>query len=310
MNRFHGVIVPLLSPLTAEGEIDRGALARYLDFVLAGGVNGVFVLSSTGEFCCLPWRSQRRLVEAVLARVGGRVPVSAGVSTQSLAETIERAREMAAVGVDAVVSLPPFYFRTSQTELYTWFARIADASPAPLIVYNMPFRTQHNLELETVHRLRAHGNIIGLKDSVNDRERTRALAAALRGQTQFSYLHGNELLTLEAAALGAHGCVPSIANLAPRFFTDAFRAAAAGESRPGDQERIAALMGAFGLFEEHPQDSTTLRLMALKAVLHVLGIMEPYMAQLAPPLVPEWLARARAFVEEHGLAEAVLPAPA
>lgn len=309
MNRFQGVIVPLLSPLTDGGEIDSGALGRYLDFLLAGGASGLFALSSTGEFCCLPWPRQRRLAEEVVKRVGGRVAVSAGVSTQSLADTIERAREMAALGVDAVVALPPFYFRTSQTEIYAWFARIADSSPAPLIVYNMPFRTQHNLEPETVHRLRAHGNIIGLKDSVADRERTRALAAELRGQTQFSYLHGNELLTLEAASLGAHGCVPSIANLAPRFFTAAFRAASAGNPRPADQERIAALMGAFGLFEERPQDSTTLRLMALKAVLHVLGIMEPHMAQLAPPLSPEWLARARRFVEEHGLAETSLPAP-
>ncbi|MBM3747916.1 MAG: dihydrodipicolinate synthase family protein [Acidobacteria bacterium] len=310
MNPFHGTVVPMLTPLTAAGEIDRGALVRYVDFLLASGVNALFALSSTGEFCSLPWRSQCVMVEATLAHAGGRVALSAGVSTQSLAGTVQRARELAALGVHAVVSLPPFYFRTSQSEMYAWFAKIADASPVPLIVYNMPFRTQHNLEPETVHRLRAHGSIIGLKDSVNDRERTRELATALRGQTRFTYLHGSELLTLEAAAFGAHGCVPSIANLAPRFFSDAFAAAASGEPRPGDQERIAGLMGAFGLFEDRPQDSTTLRLMALKAVLHVLGIMEPYMVQLAPPLPDEWLTRARAFVEQHGLGEAVPPAPA
>lgn len=240
-----------------------------------------------------------------MAHNGGRLPVCAGISTQCVEESIGRARDASVLGVDAVVALPPFYFRTSQSEMIAFFSRIADASPVPLLVYNMPFRTQHHIETETVVRLKEHGNIIGLKDSVNDRERTRLLASALRGQTAFSYLHGNELLMLEAAALGAHGAVASLANLAPRLLGGAFRRASAGEEADDAQQEIAALMGAFGLFEERPQDSTTLRLMALKAVLQALGIMDTHMAQLAPSeLPPAWTARARAFAEERGLLEA------
>jgi 4-hydroxy-tetrahydrodipicolinate synthase len=202
-----------------------------------------------------------------------------------------------------VVALPPFYFRTSQAEMLAFFQQIADHSPAPLLVYNMPFRTQHNIEIETVLALREHGNIIGLKDSVGDRDRTRALAAELAGQgSRFCYLHGNELLMLEAAGWGAHGCIASVANFAPRFISDALRRARAGEARPEDQERISALMASFGLFEPRPQESTTLRLMALKAILQAMGIMQPHMAQLGPADVPvEWMERARQFVVRHQL---------
>ncbi|MBL8231742.1 MAG: dihydrodipicolinate synthase family protein [Bryobacterales bacterium] len=126
-------------------------------------------------------------------------------------------------------------------------------------------------------RLKEDGNMIGLKDSSNDRDCTRLLATRLRAQTAFSYLHGNELLMLEAASCGAHGAMASLANLAPRLLADAFDA---GRETDATQQEIAALIGAFGLFEERPQDSTTLRLMALKAVPHALGIMDTHMAQL------------------------------
>lgn len=305
---FAGVIAPMLSPLTADAEVDRPALGRYLDFLFANGVHALFALSSTGEFCALPWRTQRRLVEATVEHVNGRVPVCAGVSTQCLTDTVERSREMADIGVDAVVSLPPFYFRTSQQESLSYFQAIADRSPVPLLVYNMPFRTQHNIEPETVFSLREHGNIAGLKDTVNDRDRTRQLAAAFRGDSRFRYLHGNELLALEAASLGAHGCIASIANLAPQLMVSAFARASAGEAPAADQEAIAALMPVFGLFESRPQESTTLRLMALKAVLQQFGIMDTHMAQLAPPLSEEWREIVRLFTVRHHLS-ASAPAP-
>ncbi len=303
MRIFHGVVVPMLTPLEQDGGLDRPALGRYIEHLLGNGVNGLFTLSSTGEFCALPWASQCELVEAVVERAAGRAPVCAGVSTQCLKESIAHSRDMAAAGVQAVVALPPFYFRTSQEEMRVFFSRLADKSPVPLILYNMPFRTQHVIEPETVFALRGHGNIIGLKDSVSDAERTIQLSEALRGEGAFSYLHGNELLTLEAADHGAHGCVPSLANLAPAFFAAAWKRAAAGDhsAREDDQRKMAALMSSFSLFEERPQQSTTLRLMAHKAILAELGVMSAHMAQLAPPVSPAWCSRARDFVAEHGL---------
>lgn len=301
---FQGVVVPMLTPLDQCGSLDRPALRRYLDHLLGNGIDGLFALSSTGEFCALTWPEQCGMAESVVEHAAGRAPVCAGVSTQSLKASIARSRDMAAAGVQAVVALPPFYFRTSQEEMQLFFSRLADASPVPLILYNMPFRTQHVIEPDTVFALLRHGNIIGLKDSVADPERTRQLAAALRDEPRFSYMHGNELLSLDAAAQGAHGCVPSLANLDPSFFSAAWKRAAGGDlsAREADQQRISALMSSFSLFEERPQHSTTLRLMAHKAILAELGIMSAHMAQLAPPVTPEWRGRARAFVAQHGLA--------
>ncbi|MBL8231743.1 MAG: dihydrodipicolinate synthase family protein [Bryobacterales bacterium] len=100
MNRFRGIVVPMLTPLTADGRIDRPALGRYPDFLASNGANGLFALSSTGEFCAMPWRRQCELVESTMVHRAGRLPVCAGVSTQCLEESISRARDGAMSGVE------------------------------------------------------------------------------------------------------------------------------------------------------------------------------------------------------------------
>jgi len=301
MQHLNGVVVPMVSPLNARGEIDEEAVGRLVEYLIAGGVNGIFALGSSGECVALSWPRQLQLLRAVVRCVRGRVPVCAGLSSNSLEETFEHAGQIADAGADFAVALTPYYFRTSQQEMLRFFTAIADRSPLPLLAYNIPFRTNNTIEPATLDRLRDHANFVGLKDTVNDFARTLAILGNTCHDKSFSYLHGNELLALPAAAAGAAGCVVSVANFVPAFMVEAWNAARSrGSGAIAEfQPRIAALMRVFGLLEAKPQDSTVLRLMAVKAVLQILGVMEAHMAQLAPAPGAEFLAPVRKFVEEN-----------
>lgn len=292
----HGVVVPMITPLTAAAEIDCEGVARLVNALLAGGVHGLFALGSTGEFVALPWRRQRTLLRAVVECAGGRVPVYAGVSSNCLEEIMERAGEAAALGADAAVVLPPFYFRVSQPELIRYFTAVADRSPIPVVMYNMPFRTNNNIEPDTVETLAAHPNIAGIKDTVPDMARTLDVLGRVAGRGDFAYLHGNELLSLPAMLYGARGMVPSIANFAPRLVVDAYEAALHGTDLPAWQARIKAVMRVFSLLESRPQESTTLRLQAVKQVLELQGICGTHMAQLDQRPTAEQVEKVREFL--------------
>lgn len=300
---IRGIVVPLVTPLTAEAEIDEEGVARLADFLVAGGVHALFALGSSGEFVALAERKKERLAAAVIRSAAGRVPVCIGVSSNCLEEVHDQAARAASLGAVAVAALTPFYFRVSQGEMTDFFVAIADRSPVPVIPYNMPFRTNNNLEPATIERLAAHPNIAGIKDTVSDLARTLDILARVGGCDGFAYLHGNELLTVPSLLFGAAGAVPSVANFAPRVFVDAFEAARA---RDIDKlkvlhARIQRLMRVWGLIESRPQESTTLRLQAVKTVLEIGGICRNFMTQLDRRPAEAELERVRDFVRQEGL---------
>ncbi len=309
MQRLNSVVVPMVSPLTAQGGIDEESTARLVEFLIAGGVNGIFALGSSGECVTIAWPKQLQLLRTVVKCVRGRVPVCAGLASNSLEETIERSGQIADAGADFAVVLTPFYFRTSQPEMFRFFMSVADRSPLPVLAYNIPFRTNNSIEPSTIERLRRHPNFVGIKDTVNDFARTLAILNHVSGDASFSYLHGNEMLALPAAQAGAAGCVGSVANIAPAFMVEAWNAAARGDrdAIAKYQPRMAALMKVFSLLEAKPQDSTILRLMAIKAVLQTFGVMQSHMAQLAPELDETALAPVKRFVEENEILQQVRP---
>jgi dihydrodipicolinate synthase/N-acetylneuraminate lyase len=184
-----------------------------------------------------------------------------------------------------------------------FFFAIADHSPAPLIPYNMPFRTSNNLEPETVERLACHPNIAGIKDTVSDMARTLDILVRVGGRDDFAYLHGNELLIAPSLLFGAKGAVPAVANFAPTVFVETFEAARA---RDVDRlktlhARIQRLMRVWGLVESRPQESTTLRLKAIKLVLELAGICGSTMAQTDRRPTDAEVERVREFLREERL---------
>ncbi len=224
-----GIIPPTTTPLTSEETICRESVGRLMDFFVDAGVGGMFVLGSSGECPCMTIERKLEMVDAVADALAGRLPLLAGVTSPSWGVTSSLAHEFAQRGADAVVATTPYFFHYSQCELKSWFTRLAEESPVPLFIYDIPGRSDNSLTLDTVLALSEHERIIGLKDSSGDIERGLQLAYALAGRDDFSIFQGSERLLSISILMGYHGGVQGIANVAPRLCTAVYEAAVAGD---------------------------------------------------------------------------------
>lgn len=222
---YRGVVVPMVSPLTRDGGIDEPAAARIVEHLLRGGVEGIFPLGTTGESVSLPFEDKRRLVAAVVRAASGRAMVYAGISGNCLRESIEAARAFASLGADALVAHPPFYYPLSDDELATWFLKLADAVPLPLVLYNIPATTRQEIALDVVDRLRRHERIVAIKDSASDPDRIEQLLQRTGGRDGFPVLLGASPMYPLGLRRGAVGLVPSGAHLVPGLFQAMYLAA-------------------------------------------------------------------------------------
>jgi 2-dehydro-3-deoxy-D-pentonate aldolase len=235
-SRFHGIIPPLVTPLAAADTLDRDGLARLIEHVLAGGVHGLFLLGTCGEGPAISGRLQRELVAEAVPLVAGRVPVLVGITDAAPAESVNLARFAAEAGADAVVAAAPYYFPAAQEPLTRWALELADHSPLPLVLYNMPELTKVVLPPAMLERLAGCERIVGLKDSSGDLGYFAAAVASVAEQRpDWSLLVGPEQLLPEAMAVGGHGGVPGGANVWPRLFVELYEA-----TRSGDAAAVAA----------------------------------------------------------------------
>ncbi|MGB8326839.1 MAG: 4-hydroxy-tetrahydrodipicolinate synthase [Steroidobacteraceae bacterium] len=220
---FTGSLVALVTPMHADGAIDRDAWSRLLEFQLASGTSGIVVGGTTGESPTLTESEMRDLAVAAVDRCRGRIPVIAGVGTSSTAATVERARWMSALGVDALLVVTPAYNRPTQDGLYLHFEAVAAAATVPVIVYNVPSRTAVDLLPDTAVRLSQLTHIVGIKEAVAGVERVRALIAGCR--PDFCVLSGDDATAREAILAGARGVISVTANVAPQPMTEMVAAA-------------------------------------------------------------------------------------
>lgn len=239
--KIHGIIPPLVTPLSDRDELDRAGLERLVEHLVGAGVHGLFVLGTTGEGPSLSRKVRREMVEQTCGLARGRLPVYVGITDTSLVEARHLAWQSVEAGAAAVVAAPPFYFPAGQTELRHWFDELLADLPLPLLAYNIPSCTKIAIERETLEALIERENVIGLKDSSGDLDVPRdALALAAEKRPGWPVLTGPEHLLAEAVALGASGGVTGGANLAPRLFVDLYEAARAGNA--AEVARLQALV--------------------------------------------------------------------
>ncbi len=225
MPKFSGVIPPVVSPLLAPDQLDVESVDRVVDHLIAGGVSGLFVLGTTGEGPSLTYQMRYEMVERTCEAAAGRVPVLVGITDTSIAESIALAEHAARSGASAVVAAPPFYFDVPQSALQDWFSRVADRSPIPLMLYNMPGCVGVVIDLAVVEALSNHPNILGIKDSGGDMVYFRQLCESYRDRDDFVIFMGPEERLAEAVALGAVGGVCGGANLCPQVYSRLYEAA-------------------------------------------------------------------------------------
>jgi 4-hydroxy-tetrahydrodipicolinate synthase len=219
---FKGSIVALITPMRADGSLDEHAYARFIDWQIAQGTEGIVPVGTTGESPTLSHDEHRRAVAIAVDVAAKRVPVIAGAGSNSTAEAIGLAQYADSVGADAVMVVTPYYNKPSQEGLVRHYTAVADATNLPLIIYNIPSRSVIDMSVETMARLAQHKNIVGVKDATANL--TRPLHTRRAAGENFIQLSGEDHTVLSFLAAGGHGCISVTANIAPRHCADIHQA--------------------------------------------------------------------------------------
>ncbi|MBP8604569.1 MAG: dihydrodipicolinate synthase family protein [Phycisphaerae bacterium] len=286
--KCQGVIVPMATPFTLEGHIDAKAVHRIVEHLIGGGVDGIFVLGTTGEAASISLAEKVKMVQITADCVDNRALVYAGISSNCFNESITMARDFKDFGADIMVAHPPYYYSLNAGELFNYFIKLADSIATPLMIYNIPQTTGVSLPIDIVEKLSRHKWIVGLKDSENSPGRLEAAVERFARRSDFSYVVGCAALSAKALSMGAAGIVPSAANLQPGLYKKLYENALTGSVSAAQElqkqtDQISALY-------QGPR-SLGQSLAALKAAMHLLGLCEP---TVLPPLQT---------VQKHEIAE-------
>ena len=214
---FFGSIPALVTPFSG-GRVAEDTFAGFVEWQIAEGSNALVPCGTTGEVATLTADEHRELIAHTVQIAKGRVPVIAGCGTYSTAASIERIRAAADVGADAALVVVPYYNKPSQAGLAAHFAAIADASPLPIVVYNVPSRTVADISVETLAEVARHPKIVAVKDATGNLGRVSA--QRLASGEDFIQLSGNDDMALGFNAMGGVGCISVTANVAPRLCSD------------------------------------------------------------------------------------------
>lgn len=223
---FKGVITALITPLR-DGKVDEAAFTRLLERQIAAGIHGVVPMGTTGESASLSLDEHKRVVELCVQVAAGRTRVIAGAGSSATEKSIELARFAKTVGADGALIVTPYYNRPSQAGLALHFEAIAEAVQLPVLLYNVPGRTGVDMSNETVARLAAHPNIVGIKDATGDLGRVSWMRANISGQ--FDLISGDDPSYLGYHAQGGVGVISVTSNVAPEAMVALHEAAAAGD---------------------------------------------------------------------------------
>ncbi|MER6131805.1 dihydrodipicolinate synthase family protein [Streptomyces sp. NPDC001815] len=302
-----GVVPPVCTPLTPDGEVDVPSLTRLVDHLVEGGVDGLFVLGSSSEAAFLTDRQRRLVVETVTGHVSGGPPVLAGAIDMTTPRVLDHVRSVTKAGADAVVVTAPFYTRTHPAETARHYRLVASRSPVPVLAYDIPAAVHTKLGADLVLELAAEGVLAGLKDSSGDQGAFRDVVTGARAHpavTGFSVLTGSELVVDTALAMGADGAVPGLANVDPHGYVRLTRLCRAGdwERARAEQERLCTLFGLVRAGDAGRMGAGSSALGAFKAALHLRGVIAcPATAEPQIPLSAEETAVVGKFLAGAGL---------
>lgn len=291
MFEVKGVWPAMATPLTVDEQIDKPAIAKLAEYLVSGGVHGMLVLGSTGEFPAMNESMRAEVVEEALLAVNGRIPVTLGCGEPGTQRTIEqvRAAHQYKQGLAALVVAVPYYFPLDQNGIIRHYEMVADASELPIIAYDFPQMTKNGMTVDTVARLAKHPNIIGLKASSGDFFMTQRFVDVSK-EENFAIMAGNPAIGLAAYELGAKGGIYAGCSLFPKQCADVYNYLMAGEKDKAlelqKRASLIPMMGSFG-----PNSAV------VKFGLNKLGICGTTVA--APAALPagneqkiiEWMAR-------------------
>ena len=210
---LNGSIVALATPFNADGSINFDQLGKLIDWHIDNKTDGILILGTTGESSTMTHEEDDMICEYTMKRVDGRVPVVAGSGSNCTETMLEKSIKFAKYGVDALLTISPYYIKANDEGMYRHFATIADNVPVPSILYNVPGRTGCSISPEVVKRLSKHENIIAIKEASGDVGYATKIARYLT--ENFKMLCGNDDIILPLLSLGASGVISVWANIQP-----------------------------------------------------------------------------------------------
>jgi 4-hydroxy-tetrahydrodipicolinate synthase len=300
---FHGVIPPLCTPLTEEGEVDTASLERLTAFQLDAGVHGLFVGGSTGEVAQLTDAQRDIALRTVVATAAGQVPVLAGAIDTGTNRVLAHARRAQALGAAAVVVTAPFYVGVSEPEVRAHYRLLHAALDVPLVAYDIPSNVGYKLPSGLVTELAHDKVIVALKDSSGDLE---GFQRALDGTAGLDVgrLTGSETLADLAMARGADGIVPGLGNVDPHGYVRLYEAAAAGDFAAArtEQRRLTRLFDIITIPDRTRVGRISAALGAFKSALVARHLIRhPHTLPPLLPLTPEESDQVAALLTELDL---------
>jgi len=261
---FSGTGVALVTPFHKYGTVDFNSLKRIIEHLLAGQVDYLVVLGTTGETATMSKDERNAVCQFVIEMVEGRVPVVIGIGGNNTQEILETISHFDFAGIDGILSVTPYYNKPQQKGLYYHYKSIASISPLPIILYNVPGRTGVNMSAETTLRLaHEYPNIVGIKEASGN---LIQIMKIIKGRPNgFSVISGDDALTLPMIAVGADGVISVVANVFPKDFSNMVRYARAGKLTDANQLHYKLLDFIETLFEDGSPSGA-------KAALEILGL--------------------------------------
>lgn len=230
--KLNGTITALVTPFAKDGSVDYGKLKALVEEQVAGGVEGICSVGTTGESPTLDHAEHHKVIEKTIEFAAGKVKIIAGTGANSTQEAIDLTKAAIAMGgSDACLQVTPYYNKPNAEGLYRHFATLADLG-LPVVLYNVPGRAGKEIPLEIVKRLAAHENVIAIKEAAGSVERVSAIKNMC---PDFTVLSGDDSLAVPMISVGAEGVISVASNVIPKEMSDMVRAALAGDFRTAGQ---------------------------------------------------------------------------
>ncbi len=280
--RLHGVIVPMLTPLTSDGSaLAVEAIPSLVEFLITAGVHALFVAGTTSEGPLLSVSERRTLLERTVLAVDDRLPVVLHVGAAATRDAVELAAFAADAGASAIASVTPYYYAYDRDDLSAYFREVAAAAPdLPMYLYSIPARTGHQIGSDLARELAELPNIVGIKDSTGDMQQLLAYLE-LPG---FTVVSGSDVLAGAALTAGAHGIVSGLAGVVPEPFVELWNAHRAGDEARVQRAYRTVLRVAAAL--HHGTQLSLLKALASERIAAVVPARDAASSRAAPSLGP------------------------
>lgn len=277
LNKYHGVVVPMVTPVTKEGDIDVKAVERIIDNFAKYNVSAL-LMGTTGEGNSVAVEQGVKMIEAAAKAAAGRITIYAGLAGNCVSEQMEAAKKFVAAGADVIAATLPCYYALTPEQMMKYYTDLADALTIPLMLYNITITTHMSIPVDVIEKLSHHPNIVGLKDSEDNQERMEEILRLVADRDDFAYFCGCAANSAKALSLGADGIVPSVGNYLPKMYADLFDAGVKGDTATAEdlQQKTIEIgkINTAGL-------TLGQSLAGLKVIMEMVGLCDTFML---PPL--------------------------